>query len=227
MGNEMPADDLKDHSAPGGDGSGPIAAIVLAAGRSSRMGQHKLLLPLGDRPVIAHVVAAACSSDADPVLIVLGHEAEQVRATLPSTRIREVENSSYIEGMASSLRAGIAAVPAECAGALVVLGDQPLITAALLDRLIASARRAPGAIVAATYAGRRGSPVYFPRRDFAALEAVDGDEGGRSVLAQHPDRVRLVECADVGTSLDVDTPEDYERIREAWDAWRRRLRDAE
>jgi molybdenum cofactor cytidylyltransferase len=223
----MPEDDLQHHSEPGGDGSGPIAAVVLAAGRSSRMGRHKLLLPLGDRPVIAHVVAAACASNADPVLTVLGHEAERVRAALPPTRTRMVENFAYAEGMASSLRAGVAAVPAECAGALVLLGDQPLITAALLDRLIEVAQRAPDAIVAAAYAGRRGSPVYFPRIDFAALEAVEGDEGGRSLLAQHPDRVRLVECADVGSALDVDTPEDFVRIREAWDAWTRRWRDAE
>ncbi len=223
----MPVYDPRQRSEPDGDGSGPIAAIVLAAGRSSRMGRHKLLLPLGDRPVIAHVVAAACASGADPVLIVLGHEAERVRAALAPSRIRTVENHAYMEGMASSLRAGIAAVPAECAGALVVLGDQPLITAALLDRLIDGARRDPGAIVAAAYAGQRGSPVYFPRMDFAALAVVEGDEGGRSVLAQHPDRVRLVACDDIGSALDVDRPEDYERIREAWDVWTRRLREAE
>lgn len=223
----MPVDDPIHRSEPGGDSSGPIAAVVLAAGRSSRMGRHKLLLPLGDQPVIAHVVAAACASGAEPVLIVLGHEAEEVRAALPPSRAHMVENPAYTEGMASSLRAGIAAVPAECAGALMVLGDQPLITAALLDRLIEAAHHDPDAIVAATYAGQRGSPVYFPRVDFAALEAVEGDEGGRTVLAQHPDRVRLVACADVGAPLDVDTPADYERIREAWDAWTRRLHDAE
>jgi molybdenum cofactor cytidylyltransferase len=189
------------------------------------MGTHKLLLPLGDRPVIAHVIAAACASGADTVLVVLGHQAEQVRAALPPNRLRVVENPEYTDGMASSLRAGIAAVPAECAGALVLLGDQPLITATLLDRLIAAARRAPDTIVSAVYGGRRGNPVFFPRMDFAALEAIEGDEGGRSVLARHPERVHWIECADVGSALDVDTPDDYERTREAWDEWTRRLRD--
>jgi molybdenum cofactor cytidylyltransferase len=220
-------DESRQRGVPAEGGGGPIAAVVLAAGRSSRMGTHKLLLPLGDRPVIAHVVAAACASGADPVLVVLGHGAERVRAALPPSRVQIVENPAYAGGMASSLRVGIAAVPAECAGALVLLGDQPLITAALLDRLIAAARQAPDTIVSAAYGGRRGSPVYFPRMDFVALEAVAGDEGGRSVLAQHPDRVRLVECADVGSALDVDDPVGYERIRVEWDMWRRRRRDAE
>jgi molybdenum cofactor cytidylyltransferase len=222
----MAVDDPRQHSEPDGDASGPIAAIVLAAGRSSRMGEHKLLLSLGDRPLIAHVVAAACASSADPVLVALGHEAERVRAALPPDRYVAVANPDYAQGMASSLRAGIAAVPVECAGAIVLLGDQPLVTAGLLDRLIDAARHDSYSIVAATYASRRGSPVYFPRMYFSELEAIAGDEGGRSVLARHPDRMRLVECADIASALDVDRPEDYERIRAAWDAWRRKSGEA-
>jgi molybdenum cofactor cytidylyltransferase len=202
----------------------PIAAVVLAAGRSSRMGRHKLLLPLGDRPLVAHAVAAACASGADPVLVVLGHEAGRVRAALPPGRFRVVENPDHAQGMASSLRAGMGAVPPGCAGTIVLLGDQPLVGAPLIDRLIEDARAHPDTIVAATYGGYRGNPVYFPRQYFAELAAVEGDEGGRSVLAAHPERIRLVECADVASMLDVDLPDDYERARDAWDDWRRRVR---
>jgi molybdenum cofactor cytidylyltransferase len=199
-----------------------IAAIVLAAGRSARMGQAKLLLPLGDRPLVAHAVAAAQASVAEPVIAVLGYEAERVRGALPPARLLIVENPRYAEGLATSLRAGLAAVPPRCAGALVLLCDQPLITAALVNRLLAAARQDgqdARAILAASYAGRRGHPVYFPRLYFDALAAVEGDEGGRGVLAQYADRVRLIECADVGQELDVDTLDDYERVRRRWDEW--------
>lgn len=194
----------------------PVAAVVLAAGRSSRMGRHKLLLPLGGRPLVAHAVAAACASAADNVLVVVGYEAERVRAALPPDRYTIVENPDYAQGMATSLHAGIAAVPAACAGALITLGDQPLVGAELLDRLIGAARRSPD-IVAACYDGRRGNPVYFPRRFFAELEAVEGDAGGRTVLARHSESVLEVECGDLAPDLDADTPEEYERLHREWE----------
>lgn len=202
----------------------PVAAVVLAAGRSSRMGQHKLLLPLGGTAIVAHTVAAACASEADPVLVVVGHEAERVRVALPPGRHTVVANPDHAQGMASSLRAGIAALPQEVAGALVVLGDQPLITAELLDRLIAAAHEHPHGIVAASYEGRRGHPVYFPRRYFSEVQAVRGDEGGRSVLTRHREALVVVECGDLAPDLDADTPEDYRRLQEEW---ARRARERE
>lgn len=200
----------------------PVAAIVLAAGRSSRMGRHKLILPLGGRPLVAHVVAAACSSRAEPILVVVGHEAERVREAVlgacPPERARFVVSPDYASGMASSLRAGLIAVPPACAGALVLLGDQPLVGPAVLDRLVAAAQEHPQQIVAASYGGQRGNPVYFPREDFAELEAITGDEGGRAVVARHRDRVMLVECGDLAAALDVDDLADYARIQEIWAA---------
>jgi len=212
--------DRPDTSAPGDGGASPIAAIVLAAGRSSRMGAHKLLLPLGGRPLVAHAVAAACASAADPVLVVLGHEAGRVRAALPPGRPSVVASPRHAEGMSRSLAAGLAAVPPECAGTLVLLGDQPLISAALLDRLMAAAREHPGDIISACYDGVRGSPVCFPRPYFAELLAIQGDEGGRAVVARHADRLRLVESGDLGSALDADDPEDYARLVALWEEWR-------
>src|SRR5260370_11530864 len=98
-----------------------IAAIVLAAGRSTRMGAHKLLLPLGGRPLVSYAVAAACASHAAPVVVVLGHDADAVQATLPPRRQRSVVNGAFASGMASSLRTGIAALPPSATGALVLL----------------------------------------------------------------------------------------------------------
>src|SRR5262249_14959880 len=180
-----------------------IAAIILAAGQSSRMGAQKLLLPLGGRPLVAYAVAVACGSAADPVLVVLGREAEQVAEVLPLGRHMTVTNPDYASGMASSLRVGLAALPEAAAGALILLRDQPLVTPSIVAALLDEARRLPTAIVAATYAGRRGHPVYFPRRLFPELHAVLGDEGGRYVLAAHPDLVRTVDFGDLSANRDV------------------------
>ncbi len=193
-----------------------IAAVVLAAGRSMRMGAHKLLLPLGGRPLVSYAVTAACASRAAPVVVVLGHDAEAVRAALPPDRQRYVVNDAFASGMASSLRAGITALPLAATGALVLLADQPLVTAALVSQVLTAATAHPERIVAATYAGVRSHPVYFPRALFAELSAVQGDEGGRSVLARHADLVRLLPLEPAAAALDVDRPGDYERVVAAW-----------
>src|SRR5262245_20426761 len=143
-----------------------IAAIVLAAGQSSRMGAQKLLLPLGGWPLVAYAVAAACASAADPVLVVLGREAEQVAQALPVGRFMLATNPDYASGMASSLRVGLDTLPEAVLGALILLGDQPLVTPSIVAALLDEARRSPNAIVAAAYAGKRGHPVYFPRQLF-------------------------------------------------------------
>lgn len=200
------------------------AAIVLAAGSSSRMGAHKLLLPLGGRPLVAFAVAAACASSADPVVVVLGRAADEVRAALPLTaRFRTVVNPDFAIGMASSLRAGLHALSttrrdhggppdASVAGALIALADQPLAGADLFDALLRAAVAAPGAIVAPSYAGQRGNPVVFPAALFSELERIEGDQGGRGVVARHPELLRLVEWPDARAALDVDRPGDYERV---------------
>jgi molybdenum cofactor cytidylyltransferase len=190
-----------------------VAAIILAAGRSSRMGSHKLLLPYRGRPLVNWVLGAACASQADPVIVVLGHEAEQVEAALQADcdYIR-VRNPWYVEGMSTSLKMGLAAAPQVAAGALILLGDQPLITPQIIDAMIAESARAPAAIIAASYRGRRGNPVLFPRRYFAELESISGDEGGRSLLARAPGRVRLLEIDDALAGRDIDTPREYQAL---------------
>lgn len=205
--------------------NGTIAAIVLAAGRSSRMGRHKLLLPLGGRPLVSYAVEAACASSAGPVCVVLGYQAPEVEAALPTGRYSSVVNPNFASGMASSLRVGIEALmmlPAEEGprlGAVILLADQPLVSSGLINRLLMSAYAAPEAIIAATYAGQRSTPVYFPHALFQELLQITGDEGGRSVVAHHPDLLKLEHIEESARGLDVDREDEYEQLLAQWDRY--------
>ena len=157
-----------------------MAAIILAAGRSSRMGSHKLLLPFRGRPIVNWVLAAACASQADPVIVIIGHEAEKIDAALRAERwFLAIHNPWYVEGMSTSLRIGLAATPKDVDGAIILLGDQPLVTPEIINTMIEESTNTPDAIIAASYQGQRGNPVLFPRQYFGELEAITGDEGGR------------------------------------------------
>ncbi len=197
----------------------PVAVIVLAAGRSSRMGQHKLMLPLGGRPLVSYVVDAACGSSADAVIVVVGHNAGDVAVALAGMRCHIAANESFADGMATSLRTGIAAVSPNVAGALILLADQPLVTSAMVNLMLAAANADSHAIHVAAYNGKRGNPVYLPRALFGELLTVSGDEGGRSVVARHPDLVHLVPMPFEEAALDVDTPDEFERLIADWERY--------
>jgi len=186
---------------------GQVAAVVLAAGLSRRMGAANKMLALYEgKPMVRRAVEAALASKADPVLVVLGHEAEAVRAALADLPVRFVDNADYREGLASSLRAGIAAVPQTCDGALICLGDMPRVDANLIDALIAPFAPARGAlIVVPVREGRRGNPVVWSRRYFAELMALSGDEGARRLIRTHDDAVIEVPVADDAAFFDIDT----------------------
>lgn len=208
------------------------AAIILAAGSSSRMGggRHKLLLPLHDRPVLAHVLDAVLASQAHPVVLVLGHQPGQVRkhladyTSLPDLNI--VENPDYLQGMSTSMRLGIQTLQANgytkypdesIDSALVLLGDQPLITAQHIDTLIATYQTTGKSIIAPTYEGKRGNPILFDASLFPELLEVTGDEGGRSVLERHRKEVTTVEIGNPLANIDVDTWDAYQRVVEIWE----------
>ena len=209
------------------------AAIILAAGSSSRMGdgRHKLLLPLHDRPVLAHVIDAALASQARPVVIVLGHQAEQVRTKILAYTIHPnliiVENPRYLQGMSTSMHLGIQILTSQdykksdasysIDSALIVLGDQPLITARVIDSLITTYRITGKRIVAPLYDGKRGSPVLFDKSFFPELLEIAGDEGGRKVLERHREDVEVVEISDAMANYDVDTWEAYQQVLGAWE----------
>lgn len=208
------------------------AAIILAAGSSSRMGEgrHKLLLPLHGRPVLALVLDAALASQARPVVLVLGHQPEQVQTHIagyisqPDLKI--VENPDYLRGMSTSMRLGIQTLQDTgytkntgegVDSALVLLGDQPLVTAQHIDMLIAAYRTTGKRIIAPTYEGKRGNPILFDASLFPELLEVTGDEGGRSVLERHREEVAMVEMGDPRANIDVDTWDAYQRVLEIWE----------
>lgn len=185
-----------------------IAAIVLAAGLSSRMGSNKLLAPVAGKPLVRHAVEAAMASSAETVIVVTGNGAEEVeRAVSPLTPLF-VENHDYSKGLSTSLKCGVSHVPDGCDGVLVLLGDMPGVTSALLDKLIAAFDPSEGrAICVATHHGKRGNPVLWSRRFFAEIMALEGDVGARHLIAQNAELVCEIEAEDDSPLTDIDTPQ--------------------
>jgi molybdenum cofactor cytidylyltransferase len=185
-----------------------VDAVVLAAGRSSRMGgPNKLMALFGDRPLVRRTAETARASRAGEVVVVTGHQAERVSSALLGLPVRLTHNSDYASGLAGSLRAGIRALSAETDGVLIMLGDMPGVTAADLDRLIAAFVKAGGnSIVRATHAGKRGNPVILPKAVFPEVIKLEGDTGARHIVESEGNPVIDVEIG-AGASVDVDTPE--------------------
>ena len=192
-----------------------VAAIILAAGRGTRMGgPNKLLAELHGQPLVRIVAQQLLASTATSVTVVTGHQADQVRATLSGLDLNYVHNPAYAEGIASSVKAGIAAVPEGADGAVVCLGDMPLIDKALIDRLIEAFDPDRGALIAMPVAGgRRGNPVLWSRRFFAELMTLDGDVGARHLISKHAKAVAEVPVEGDAAFLDIDTPQALEQAR--------------
>jgi molybdenum cofactor cytidylyltransferase len=190
-----------------------IAVIVLAAGASTRMGRQKLTLPLADgRPLVRAAVEQVLAADLDDVVVVLGREAEAVASALRGLPIRTVVNPRYAEGQSTSLRAGLDALAQDTEAAVVALGDQPLPDPRLLRQLVEAFRASGRPIVAPLYRDGRGNPVLFASSVFDELRRVEGDRGGRPVVARDPERVAEVPV-DAPMPADIDTPDDYEAAR--------------
>jgi molybdenum cofactor cytidylyltransferase len=191
-----------------------IAAIVLAAGRSTRMGAaNKLLADIGGKPMVRRAVEAALGSAASPVLVVTGHQEADVRAALAGLEVSFVQNPHYAVGLSSSLKVGIRATAKSADGVLVLLGDMPQITAAHLDRLIAAFASDKGsAIIVPTHAGKRGNPVLWPRDIFGGMLQLEGDAGAKRLLAAHASRVHEVGLGTDAIFADVDTPEALKQL---------------
>ena len=198
-----------------------IAAVVLAAGQSRRMGTlNKLLIEVDGEPMVRRVAAAALASKAAPVVVVTGHEAERVRAALDGLDVAFAHNSDFAEGMSSSLHCGVEALDSERApgidGAVVCLGDMPRTSAALIDRLIADFNPLEGrAIGVPTYRGKRGNPVLWAARFFGEIRTLSGDVGARHLIGDHADAVYEVESPDHSVTIDVDTPEALDALGRA------------
>jgi molybdenum cofactor cytidylyltransferase len=188
-----------------------VAAVVLAAGRSTRAGTtNKLTAPIGGTPMVTRVVDAVLGSPARPVIVVTGHEASAVRAALAGREVVFVHNPDYADGMATSIRTGVAALPEDAAGVVICLGDMPALSSADIARLVA-AFESGGADICVPVAGaRRGNPALFARRLFPELQTLSGDAGARGLIAAHADEVREVRMEGTGTLTDLDTEADID-----------------
>ena len=196
-----------------------IAAIILAAGRSTRFGQDrvatKAIAEFDGAPLVRRVAKAALASRASPVMVVTGHAGNLIAAAFEDYDVRVVDAPDYAVGLSRSLRAGVAAVPADAGGAIILLADMPLIAPALIDALIATFDAVPNAkAVVPTYAGRRGNPVLLGRALFAKIARLEGDRGAGQILAEMEG---VVECpvTDESIFVDVDTPEDLRQLADS------------
>jgi molybdenum cofactor cytidylyltransferase len=192
-----------------------IAAVILAAGRSTRMGgPNKLLETIGGRPLVRIAVDEALASRARPVIVVTGHQRDRVEAALKGLSVKLVHNPSFADGLSTSVKAGLAAVPEDVDGAIVCLGDMPQVNTALIDKLIGAFDPERGALVVVpVFDGKRGNPVVWSRRFFAELAALEGDVGARHLIGRYPEAVTEVPVTDTAALIDVDTPEALQKVK--------------
>jgi molybdenum cofactor cytidylyltransferase len=194
------------------DGNRNVAALILAAGRGTRMGgPNKLLAELHGKALVRIVAEQLLQSKASSVTVVTGHQAAEVEQALIGLDVTFVHNPDFPDGIASSVKAGIAAVPRDADGVVVCLADMPLIDATLIDRLIDAFAPERGHLIAAPVSdGRRGNPVLWSRRFFAELMTLDGDVGARNLIVKHAQAVADVAVDGPGAFLDIDTPQALE-----------------
>lgn len=205
------APDFTDKKQPA---PGTVAGVILAAGRSRRMGRCKPLLPFRSRPLLAHVLAVARGSALAPLCVVLGHRAAEIQAKVDLRGAEVVVNTDYAAGQAGSVAAGVARVHSRCAAAMFLLGDQPLVTPHLIDTLISAHRRQTAAITLPVFQGRRGNPVIVAARLFPELLRLQGDTGARALFTAYEAEIQRVVVDDPAVLLDVDVPSDYADLLE-------------
>ena len=183
-----------------------MGAILLAAGESRRWGAaNKLLAPIDGKPMVRRTAEMILASSVRPVLVVTGHEAAQVQVALADLPLSFHHAPDFADGMSASLRAGIDAVPADCPGALICLGDMPFVRPDTLDRL--AQFHAQQAAVFPTWQGKRGNPVLLARSLFADIMLLTGDQGARALLGAIPDQVGELPVDDPDILRDVDRPD--------------------
>ena len=194
--------------------SARVAAIVLAAGRSSRLAPANKLLELIDgAPIVRRVAGIALASGAGPVIVVTGFDAARVANALHDLRVTIVHNATFEEGLSSSLRAGLSALPSDSDGTLILLGDMPATESSDLEALMAAfAAKDRQAICVPVRHGRRGNPVLWGAAYFAEMMSLSGDVGAKPLMARHTEHVTEVAAGSDGIFADVDTPSDLARL---------------
>jgi molybdenum cofactor cytidylyltransferase len=191
-----------------------VGAVILAAGMSSRMGEAKQLLRLGENILLGQVVENVRGSRVDEIVLVLGHEAETIKERVGLQNLNVVINDSYRQGMGTSLRAGLAALGSEVSAALIVLADQPFVRSVTLDLIIDRYAESGAQIVIPTYKGFRGNPVLLDRSVFPEVMELSGDIGCRAIFGNHLEGIVKAPVEDVGILLDLDGKDDVARLQD-------------
>jgi molybdenum cofactor cytidylyltransferase len=190
-----------------------ISAIILAAGASQRMGRPKQLLPVAGVPMLVRAVDAVLRAQLDQVIVVLGSSAGVISPVLAGKPVTAVINEEWQEGIASSIRAGLAQVVEASQAALFVPADLPYLAPATIDAVCSHYLASGKPIVIPTCRGQRGNPALFARALFPELQALHGDRGGRVLFGAHQDDIAMIEVGDEGILVDVDTLDDYGRVQ--------------
>lgn len=189
-----------------------VAAIVLAAGMSRRMGTPKQLLRIDGKTVLEHTLEKVRESAVDEIVLVLGYAADAVEKEIPTDGVKVVRNEGYQQGMGTSLRTGIAAVGPETKAALIVLADQPFVQPSTLNSLIEYHGTAQAQIVIPMFRGFRGNPVLLDRSVFPELQELSGDVGCRAIFGSHTENIRKLAVDDAGILLDIDSRDDFDKL---------------
>jgi len=195
------------------DRSGPVAGLVLAAGSSERMGGNKLLLPLAGEPLVRRVVRRTLEARLEPVIVVLGFEAERVRAALEGLCCRCVLNAEYARGVNRSLKIGVDQLPRDASATVVMLADMPYVTSAMIESMVARYRTGSAPLVISDYQGTNAPPMLYDRALFLELGAMEGEGCGRRVVRRHRAEADVISWP-ADALADVDVPADYERMRD-------------
>lgn len=189
-----------------------ITGIILAAGSSQRMGKAKQLLPFQGKPLLQSVIDNARCSDLKSVFLVLGYKWREISAALDFAGVDLVINGQYDEGQSASIKSGLKSVSQECQAAVFLLGDQPLVSTELINRLIDRYQSTGAPIIIPTCGGERGNPVLMDRSLFPELLRIEGDLGGRAVFSRYSESIDFFEVESTEVLTDIDTPEDYKEL---------------
>ncbi len=195
-----------------------IAAVVLAAGGSTRLGQPKQLLELGGVPLLEHVLRTVRQTAVDERFVVLGHAADAVRRRTPLDGFQVINNPDYADGQSTSIVAAVNSIPDDISAVVFVLGDQPLQVSEVINRLAESYRNNPTPIIQPQYHEGPGNPVLIDRTLFPELVTLRGDTGARPVLRERRDEIRRIDCSQWLRPVDVDTLDDYQRVKEDYES---------